>query len=534
MARAGPLRLPLAALVACACLWGPACAEHAPAKDKGRKPMADAEMTLDVPKRDVITGESLALKATVRNTGNAPFVLHAGPASAPEFELRSAADGQVLGVFSQESYIKIMGAGRQAPPLPGVTAEVQPGESHELREDPALYATAGLPPGRYHLVCRAATDKGEVASAPVEITVRPAHIRHLASLYCGFASSAAMAFDHTDAEGAVWLFQNETESEQVDAGVFHCRGKLDGQGPLDGLALAVKTGSESDGRWVAWLRGGSLGGVLGESNAVIGKAAPVAVDLAQPRLVEPGFQADDGSALFLVAGLKGGAAFVQPCIVSAKGVAKGQAAPLARELPARILANRIEGDDGDRIRLVWAEKAGDATHLYAREYGASGAPLPLVARRLYTSDAALQALELWPMPIPGGGEACVHAFSGPQKRADAQGKPQHLYTLARIPLDGPLDDTKQHVVVAPQAPVRGWAVSGLEADGRLLVLANLADGIVRTWAGGDGGWEGLAQGLRACQGLRVVESPSGYWAAVWTDPASGVRYAPDPSYGAGR
>ena len=503
--------------------------------------MPGAQMTLELKRRDVVTGESLALKALVTNTANEPFMLQAGLASCPQYELRSPDDGRVLAVFSQEDYVEGLRMGRQGPPLPERKEEVQPGKSYTMRGDPALYAMAGIPPGRYHLAGRAFaaaqeadTPPAHVESPPVEITIRPARIRRVAAFFCPYGGSEAAVFDHTDPEDGIWLLQKETGSPRVDAGVFYRRDKLAGEGPLEDLALAIKTASGTEGRWVAWVRGGSLGALLGWDNAAAGKAGPAAIELERPRLASPGFQKADGSALFLAVGIQDGAAVVQPCVVSHPKVAKGNIVPLAKDLPARILAHCSQGEDGERIHLVWAERAGDTTRVYARAYGKDGAPLTPKPVELYARDASLQALELAPLPVPGRPGPWAHALFGPQERKDEQGKAEIYFTFVRIPLGGALGDPQEHEVIPPAEPVEAWAVSGLVGGGGVLVLAKTPDSILRTWAGPKTEWQVLAKDVKDVHHLSVVASPGGYWAAVWVDPASGFRFAADPDFGAAR
>lgn len=495
------------------------------------KPIPGAQVTTKLKRTDVIVGETLAATTLVANKGDQPFSVHVGLSPCELYELRSPKDDSVIVALSQEQWARAMRGARQAPPLQADKEEVQPGKSCELRGDPALYAFGRIPPGQYRLVVRVLADNGSVTSEPVDITVAAARVGRLAALECAYAGAAGIAFDHTDAEGAIWLFQNETDDLRVNSGIFHRRVKLEGEGPLGGLALAIRTDSEGEGRWLAWVRGAQFGAVLGWGNAAAATPKPVALELTEARLVEPGFQMTDGSALFVVAGVQGGTAVVQPVVVSKDGIKKGKVAPLARKLPEGILAHYAGAEGGGKLHLVWAETEGDTSTILSRPYDETGALLTKEPHKLAVRKAKLQAIELSAIAAPETTGVLAHALFGPQERKDAEGKPEIFYTFTRIPLAGALGEPSDHELLPPEGEVSAWAIPPMPTRGRLLVLAKTPTDIVYNWAGQKAEWVVLAKGVKAAQHLSAVTAPSGYWAALWVDPETGVQMAPDPAFG---
>ncbi len=489
---------------------------------EGSQAMATVELNLDLQRTEIISGEALLLKAIFANTGSDPFELRVGPVSPVVYELRSPEDGQVIAVVSQED----VAGSADSPPLPEWNEEVAPGASEEIEEDPASYVIGGFPPGRYQLVGRASTGAGEVESEPVDLVVSPAKIHHLVSTFCPYEGSMALAFDHTDRSGGVWIFDHDTEREQANAGVFYRRLRALDSGSVDDLALAVKCSSESEGRWVAWIGRQSISAIQSEGSDSLELAKALTLELTDYRLVKPGFQRDDGSALFFVAGIKDGKAVVQPFVAREETLSAGPAVLLGTELPKEIIARRHEDDEGGKLQLVWSGTVDGRSRIFLLECTDEGVALSPQPREIYATDQALRALEMAPLNHPDSSGDWVHALYGPVERK-RDGREVAFITYVQIPLSMESGEVLEHEVPMPADPVDAFAISGWEA-GDLVILARTGKLLLSATAGSFSEWRPLAEEVGTAGNLQVAATPDGYWAGVFVDPSVGVRYAPDP------
>lgn len=478
--------------------------------------MTGIDFSLSLSRADVISGETLMLDAIVRNESPSTVRIRTSPPVPIEYELRTT-DGNLRFTASALAYRRSLEAGLQLPPETETSVDLRPGESRRFRQDPALYLRQPLPPGKYLLSATLEVDGAAVQSAPLEINVNAARIRHLAFCHCALAGSMVAVFDHTDGAGRNWIFSRETSGLQLDAGVAR-RLEIGAEGRrIQEVAATVHVAPRLMGRWAAWLEDGSL--------RLVGPGAgphpdPLPIALGQPRLVQPGFSLRDGSGVFIVAGLADGRAVMQLVTASHQRAAIAAPAALYRTLPERLLARWEEAEEGREpiLRLLWADWTGGQTRLFARPYSLTGKTLAPGPKQIHARAARMLALELDPLGEDAG---WAHALF-------EAARPDEGPVYVRVPLAGPPASPEESPLPPPPKPASDWAISGLGTGG-LLVLARIED---RIWVASARGrpWQPLTAPVGEIRHLRLAASRYRYWGAFWADPASGLRWASDPEY----
>ena len=443
-------------------------------------------LILKVANPSVLSGESLPVQVTAVNSGSSAASVRSEVVSPLVFEFLSEENGRVLYTRSNAENLASMRAGRPGVPLPVTEIELAPGASLTYDEDPPSYSMVAIPPGSYFLAAKLSlpgnppadpfSEPGQpvwVWSEQVAITVQEPKLGRIAALYDSYEAGMAMALEHIEPDGEVWILQRQTPTERANDGVFHRR-KQFAQSP-DGLAIAGHAGPRLQGRWLAWLQGGSLAGLLGSISAVTAWAEPVSVDLDSPRLLEIGFQLPDTApenvwvnsrALFVVAGTSGGAAAVQFCTLGAGGSEKFDVQPLDRALPERILARCTPLTN--TVHLVWTERTPSGTQIWVREFRMDGIPRedPLL---LMDTPAPLAAWELEPLGLSLTGK--LHALFGP---VEYPGKGPRM-SYARIPLDSATAAKDRFDIPGLPYPVERFTISGMDT-GNLIVVAKTRSG----------------------------------------------------------
>jgi len=478
----------------------------------------EIEISLSLPRTEVISGESLALQAVVTNRSGDPFPLQTQPHSPLRYEFRST-NGRVRLVASNQHYFKALTAGLQLPPGPRpTTVTLAPGASHTFREDPALYLMQGLPPGDYRLVALLQVAEASLESPPVAFQVTAARIARLSLFYCPYQTAMVCVFDHTAPDQTAWVFLRPTRGEQLFSGVAYRVAQADAGRTVRDVAAGFHTAPRLQGRWTAWLEHGELHALRLWGQGVTARPSPVAIELSEPRLVQPGFHLADGSGLFLVAGMASGRARIQAVTFSAETGRASAPAALFETVPERVLA-RWTGLADRPLELLWAEARDQGVRVFIRPFNLEGKTLAAGPKQIYAAAGQLLALEL--DPLGGGSEGWAHALLAPGGATEG---PRYI----RIPLKGAPARPRELAVPPAPSPASEWAISGLETGG-LLVLARIQD---RIWVASATGrsWMPLTQPQGEIRHLRLAASRGGYWGALWVDPASGLRWASDPDY----
>ncbi len=480
-----------------------------------------ARLGLATDRTDVVSGESIEIRATIGNDGSSVLSIPTESLSPVEYMLRAAASGRQH-VLSQVDDTETLRAGRPAPDLPREDVRVPPGQVATYRDDIALYAQERLPPGRYRVTATCVTGDGRIEAALPDIEVVPARIGGFSTLHCFYSHVQATGFSHTGRDNATWIFQEDTRTQELRTGVFFRRHQLPPGGNVTDLVVAVHTQPRLEGRWLAWIRDGSFAALSGWGDALTGLVDPVGIDLDSPQLVAPGFQNGDDTCLFLCAGGRAGATWLVPCQVAGMRAVVGPAVKLCDGRPRRILARGHEaGRQMGAIDVGWADQdSNGATDLHAAACGPDGR-LAEPPRQLYRSTAPLLAWELEPYAAAAPG--AVHALFGPE------GDDRRI-TYVRAPLDGrtpALETRLPPLPIGLTHPLQAWAISGLEPS-QMRVAALAATGEI--WMAARGEWMKLLDAPGA-RDLRLVTTPfEAYWGAVWIDPDAGARYLADPEF----
>jgi hypothetical protein len=483
-----------------------------------------ARFALDTDRTEVISGESIQVRATIDNPGASPVTIPTRTLSPVVYTLRPLASTAPAHVVSQVDDTEMLRAGRPAPALPREDEPVLPGEAVTYDDNVALYAQDRLPPARYRVTATCNTSDGPVEAALPEIDVQPARIGGASTLHCFYSHVQATAFSHTAPDRTVWIFQEETRTQELRTGVFYRRHQLPAGSDVSDVAVAVHTRPRIAGRWVGWIRDHSFSALCGWGDALTGLVDPVALELDAPRLVPPGFQDGDETCLFLIAGERDGATWLVSCAVSEPEASVGAPVKLCDGRPRRILARGYEADARTGgMDVAWSETHADGgTELHAVSCAPDGRPLPGSSRLLHRRRASLLAWDLEPYGATAVG--AVHALFGPES-----GDRRLIYV--RAPLDGRTAALETPLPPLPPeltGPLQASAISGLEPG--LMRIAAIAAGSIWTGSALDGGWMKLADAPGA-RDLTLVTTPyEAYWGVVWVDPASGSRYAADPEF----
>jgi len=476
------------------------------------------ELSLSLGRTQVIAGESLALQAVVTNGGSQPVEIQISPHSGLIYEFRSSQDGVLRYTASSQAYLRAVTAGLQLPPLSPSTVTLAPGQSRKLREDPALFLMQPLAPGKYLLSAKLAVGDSQSESSPVALEVIPARIAHLTFFYCPYQNAMVCVFDHRD-DGGACVFHRETEGEQLGSGVAVRREAISAGKEGLGVAAAFHTAPQLEGRWIAWLEEGALSALRAWGPAVTAKPPLIPIELAQPRLIQPGFHFGDGSSVFLVAGMEAGRGRLQAITLTPEKSAASTPAAFFESVPQRVLACWTPLESQPRLTLVWADTRDSEARVFAMSYSPLGKPLTAGPEQIYNRQARLLALEL--DPLPAEPPAYAHALFEP---SESSGQ----FAYVRIPLAGAPERPQEFRLPPPPQAASEWAISSLETGG-LLVLARIAD---RIWVASAQGrqWEPLTGAIGEIRHLRLAVSTGGYWGALWADPASGLRDVSDPGY----
>lgn len=483
---------------------------------KGGKPVSTLELTLSASRSDVVCGESLNLRAVLRNRGSLPVRLQTFPYIPLTFEFRDAATGEIRFRCSHAAFDQALTAGMQMPPSPPPQLEsLAPGQSRQFFEDPALYLRQVLPPGRYLLGASLSGPDYEIASAPTEIRVSPLRASHVAVAYCVYRNAMSALCDHAS-DGSQWIFYRETQTgPQLEAAVAARLEQVLTR--VSDMALSIHTAPGLQGRWIAWLEDTMLKARRVSGDAMLNSPAAAATGLDDARLVHPGFHLADGSGLFILAGLAGGETRLRFARTTNEGVRMSPPSLLRAPLPARLLAQCLQNGRQMVLWLAWAQEGEGAVRIFARPFDLDGSPLAPGPREIYVREARLVAFEL------AGFGSTRPAFA----HALVQAPPRDQLVYIRAPLEGDAP-VQQLRLPDPPGPPSAWAISGYETGG-LLVLAAIED---RIWVASARGraWEPLTPPVGRIERLHLMASNMDYWGALWLDPDAGLRGFSDPLY----
>lgn len=454
-----------------------------------------------------LAGERVEVTSAIANDGDVVLrVADPRGASAYAYRLVRAEDGAEIARLSASRAALLLEPDPTPPIEPSYAYALEPGESISITEEIGHMLPLGVPPGRHHLVASYRGPEAEtLVSAPSRIEVFVPRIAMLRSARCPVRGTLGTVLAARDELGELWLLQRESAAQMPLLGVLHRRRSLGNPAHVEDLCTTVDVAQIRSGRWMAWLEGGSLGALLGFGDRVQREAGPVAVGLTRPRLVHPGLQMADATALLLVWGTARGEVVVQAYRASDEGLELVGDAPLGGR-PRGFVRAAVEPASGT-LHLVWEQQRGAGTSLCTRSFG-----IPLTAREraprtLAAFEGTLPAWELTPLAGASGPDLQILAESG--------GGLVHWRGSELV------------VVPAPAADVRAWAIAaappGSSAPGP--VVAHAGERIMG-WSPGDAaGWRVAVDGVPAVEGLGAFHAGLPGYFVEWIDPGWGHRVA---------
>jgi hypothetical protein len=493
--------------------------------------MAELKLEIRLRRPRAVCGEGLPVDLVLRNEGNEAVRVAIGSSSPIVFALRADSEGPILYTRSRETALLEAIGDRSKMLPPDIVNVIAGGGSLSLSEDAAAGSAVPIAAGHYILNASWRSIDRELSSNAIEVVVDAPMIDRLTSVYCAQSGSHAQAFDSrargAGGEGA-GIYQRETDSVRADAQVFRHRAQSD---RVEALVLAVHLEPRLERRWIGWLQGRELAGLIGPGPGTPAAPLTAQVDLDAPVLVEPALQRAQGpdvassgwdEGVFHVVGLREGASHVQRFVATRAAITPGKTTPLGAPAGARVLTQVSVPEAW--MRFVWAETSGGLTRVFARPYSLELEPRSERPVLLYERSAPLLALEMEPIEL-GEAPGHVHALFAPEE----QGPLRQQLAYVRIPLVAGADQPREYAIGAPRPTVDAYAISGSTAGG-LMVLAKAGSELCAVAAAGSAPWRTLLTDVPGLRHLRLAATPEGYWAALGADPSRGVICVPDPDF----
>lgn len=474
---------------------------------------------------EFLPGEQLLVTSELKNDGSQPAMvidLASGATSPFTYELRSAKDSQIVySVSASERRTRVAG-GDVVPREEPALVELKPGTSTTITEDLAEYAPAGFVTGRYQIIARYAAEGIELASSPAEMRIEAPRNAALASIFCPTKRVFCSAFDHAGFDKTTSLFHRETFTHDPENGSFRRWITLkEGPtaAPVQGMAIALQSDFEAKGRWFAWLQKNAIAGAKVWRTALMLQIAPGAIELQEPRLLDAGFQLQNGSAIFAIIGRKDNRLWLQLVVLQDKAARLLPPAPVCESIPEQILPHFVATDGGGRLILIWAESTSGVTRLYSRGYDLNGRSEETKPNLLYERKSAMVDFNISPIGFKAPGE--LSALFGPEK-SKTEDQKEPVVIFCRLPLtenSKPLEDKE---IIAPKEAVLGWNISAPVSSGTP-ILATMKDSLAVAVAGQDGWQMLIAKPGNISRLHMLVDDLDGVWAG-WMDPMIGLHF----------
>lgn len=479
------------------------------------------QLTVQPLQQSYLKGESLPVRATLTNTGDAPATVPESYEKAFEYVITPVAGTQAFGgaalLLSRAQSMQLQGLDPEEQPAPEMTT-LPPGETLEYSpENLARLAPSPIPVGEYELVARYGDWPDLTVSPPARVSVVVPHVERLVATRGPAKAGLAICFTHREADGTHALYQYESKARRPARGVFY-RHHTAPHEELDRFACAIDYDDCDRIRWFGWLQGmDGFVAAAAQLAELLVVMKPVDPGLAQAEPFPIGWQWASGEVLFALLEGTGdeprlGTVTYRPVRQSATHTAPHT--PLAREHPIALRHLDADGPTG-RLLLVGIGPAGGA---------------PLIAQVVDTAEGRAAEPRQW--ASPGGTvaalaldpigtleNAVIDLLTGPA------GDPA-MMTLTRIPLrDGaepstwtfapPLDDRDQ--------PPDAWVLPTQPLDPPL-VMARLGG---RLLIGGPraGDWRTLHPGPEPATHMCLEVIQGEPW-AIWADAANGIQIVP--------
>ena len=442
---------------------------NAPGNDKERKETMEGIMVTAGPvKAAVLPGESLVIKSTVQNRGQAAVNVPSDQAASPlSYKLQS--DGGPGYEVSWELYETQKRVGLAPAMQLDLNENLPPGGTQIRNEDIALYSNEPFAIGKYKLTTAWTHGSDQAVSGFTRVVVAKPAIEAWASEVCRRTEELRSVFAHKREDGEIVIYERSSRANRPEFGVFHPLLRLPKKTEVKSVAPAVVLEDSGQGVWLAWIAGKNLrvvGALAGELNAQP-EAQPVSV--GDPRVIAPGFQLGPGRVVFFVAGKGPAGPGLELWEGGTAGIKRLWQAPLGPAGPIRILARKGEGSP--TFVVIFEEVHGAGRRLWRRDYDLKGPRGE--ARMLAEFPKPLLAWMIEPIDYPTPARLVVAHHDGePEdvqaREVDLEGKgPAEPTKLPSLPKGSPAPDL--------------WAV--VSYDGRLHVGARQEGKILYSEAG---------------------------------------------------
>lgn len=470
------------------------------------------ELTLNVPERPVLAGESLPVVLKLVNKGQAAVAAPAPRSNPFEISLQSLNDPAVRYSLSADQ-VRSPGSDDQLPTRAPRIAPLEPGAMREYRLDVAALAPTALVPARYRIVAHyaAARDVPAIASNEREIQVLALRVQSLLVLLVPEPPGVAELMVHKEEDGPARLLLRQGRFGDPPHPPFH--GLANDIDAVPGRVALAAGGESMPARWAVWLQGGRLQGSLAGGPGVYSRLDGLDLGLREPMLASLGQQIDRETARFAALGTRAdGRAALAMVRLDAAHPAQVETFALAGAVPQRWLPLYQRGPDSG-VALLTADAAGSVptrVTLSPGRAGSFGAPALLIERA--------EPLAAWTLgtPVSGTGDA-VDLLFGPKAGGLRM-------TWLRQPLGaGPPTAAFEFDVPRDGAgrPPSGWALAN-DAERGPVAVARLGDQIVGRWLSPGGRGFVVANQAGQAQFLQVLAFPGVLWVA-WADPRLGLR-----------
>ena len=266
-----------------------------------------AELVLEVhPLRNpVVTGESLLVTASIVNRGSETVEVPSGAGpSMFRYQLHPL-DPKVPGFeMSWQLQREARIAGTPPPPRPLPPAKLPAKRRTDRIEDLTDLASRSFPPGKYQLAAIVFAGGAVLESVPIPIEIVAPKPAGLVTAFCRESRQRISAFAQNIGGGWV-ILQEQASMRRPDWNVWQRYILNPGPKGPPMLAVTVDEGQYVGDRWLGWMEGSVIHAArFATPGPVMPNTVQHAVDsgLTGGKLLSPGFQRPDGSALFFAYG----------------------------------------------------------------------------------------------------------------------------------------------------------------------------------------------------------------------------------------
>lgn len=452
-------------------------------------------------------------RVSLVNDGNAEASADLGDAAPLRYEFLDGHGAVVRTVSRAEMFARRMAGSPHAPASPEIQV-VPAGGAIQADDDLCILGRGFIAPGSYSVAAVWGWGPNETRSKPVAVQIEPLEARQALCAFSPYGDNFSVLSHHRNL-----ALERNTVGFFIAEGVFRRgRRELPAHDPEPApMALTVDLAPKLARNLTAWIDQSRLVASTAEAGAAIG--------LADAVLLHPGFQIAPQQAVFAVLGAESGRQWLRLFAVKGAKV-EAAAAPIECSTTRMVrpcICNPPDAEDA--LTVVWAEADGQTTRVMARTVGIDGAARgerKILAERHSTLLAlSVEAVMLQP---PG----YVHALWGPMGPDVEHMKVE--YTLSS--LAGPAADTHGFQIPVPEdVTVSEWAVGGGLETHPIVTAAASSGQVLFANAARFADWDELASRQPGAHSLTIVKAPKfHYWAALWLDPKSGLRYAADPDY----